>query len=180
MFDYRVIRSKRKTLAIQITDEGVLVRAPVGLPERQIRRFVEEKTAWIEARLQARSNRLQQPTFTQEEIKELANRATREIPARAAHYAKQLGVSYNRISIRCQRTRWGSCSGKKNLNFNCLLMQTPPAVLDYVVVHELCHLLEMNHSPRFWSLVERILPDYRICRRWLRENGTALISRLPK
>ena len=80
--------------------------------------------------------------------------------------------------MRAQRTRWGSCSSSGNLNFNCLLALVPPAVLDYVVVHELCHRLEMNHSPRFWQEVGRVMPDYEEHKKWLRENGAELIERL--
>ena len=89
-----------------------------------------------------------------------------------------VGVTYGRITIRNQRSRWGSCSGKGNLNFNCLLMLTPSHVIDYVVVHELCHRLEMNHSPAFLAQVERVLPDYRKSREWLKEHEKELIGRL--
>ena len=110
----------------------------------------------------------------------LARQARQTIPERVAHFAPLVGVTYGRITIRSQHTLWGSCSSKGNLNFNCLLMLTPPEVLDYVVVHELCHRKEMNHSARFWAEVGRVIPDYEIQRKWLRENGTALISRLEK
>ena len=96
-----------------------------------------------------------------------------------AYYAPQIGVDYGRITIRCQRTRWGSCSAKGNLNFNCLLMLAPPEVLDSVVVHELCHRREMNHSPRFYALVLRVFPDYHRWDRWLKDNGPALMARIP-
>ena len=92
--------------------------------------------------------------------------------------APLVGVSYGGITIRAQKTRWGSCSSKGNLNFNCLLLLAPAEVLDYVVVHELCHRREMNHSPKFWAEVERVLPDYDARRKWLKENGPGLISRL--
>ena len=101
------------------------------------------------------------------------------IPERVSYFAPQVGVTYGNITIRSQRTRWGSCSSKGNLNFNCLLMLVPREVLDYVVVHELCHRKEVNHSPRFWAEVERILPDYKIRQTWLKDNGSQLIGRLP-
>ena len=82
------------------------------------------------------------------------------------------------LTIRNQRTRWGSCSGKKNLNFNCLLMLAPPEVLDSVVVHELCHILEMNHSKRFYAHVLRVYPDYYRDHKWLKEHGTELMRRM--
>jgi len=89
-------------------------------------------------------------------------------------------VSYGSITVRSQKTRWGSCSSRGNLNFNCLLMLTSPEVLDYVVLHELCHRKELNHSARFWAQVERVMPDYRLRRKWLKDHGSALIGRLPE
>ena len=180
MENYRIIRSDRKTLALQITDDGLVVRAPRRMPAWKIRQFIEEKKNWIEKHLQKRTMQPAQPVFTQSQLQELADRASTHIPERAARYAGRLGVTYNRITIRAQHTRWGSCSRVGNLNFNCLLMLAPPSVLDYVVIHELCHRLEMNHSARFWALVESLCPDYRTCRKWLKETGSTLIHRLPK
>ena len=82
-----------------------------------------------------------------------------------------MGVSYGSITVREQKTRWGSCSAKGNLNFNWKLVLMPEEILDYVVVHELAHRLQMNHSTEFWDEVEKILPDYRKRRQWLKENG---------
>ena len=90
------------------------------------------------------------------------------------------GVSFGRITIRAQKSRWGSCSAQGNLNFNCLLMLAPPEVLDSVVAHELCHLKQMNHSFKFWAEVEKIVPDYRSAKQWLKNCGPALIRRLPQ
>ena len=89
-----------------------------------------------------------------------------------------LGVDYGRIAIRNQVSRWGRCSSKGNLNFNCLLMLCPPEVVDYVVVHELCHRRHMDHSVAFWGEVERVLPDYKARRAWLKERGGVLIQRM--
>ena len=113
-----------------------------------------------------------------DEIRELAEEALKDIPERVRHFAPIIGVTYGRITIRNQKSRWGSCSSKGNLNFNCLLMLAPPEHRDYVVVHELCHRKEMNHSKRFWSEVSSILPDYRKSIKWFDDNGGALMSRM--
>ena len=176
---YQVIRSSRKTLAIQITPEGeVLVRCPRRMKAETIRAFVESKTDWIEKHVRKQISVPKLPAFTDGEIEDLARQALTVLPERAAYYAPLVGVTYGRITIRNQRTRWGSCSSEGNLNFNCLLMLTPAEVQDYVVVHELCHRKEMNHSAAFWAEVERVLPDYRAKRQWLKDNGAALIGRL--
>jgi predicted metal-dependent hydrolase len=178
---YRVIRSSRRTISVQIAPSGeVLVRCPRRMSNADIRRFVESKSDWIEKHLEKRTAAVRLPVFTDEQLQVLARQARQTIPERVAHFAPLVGVTYGRITIRSQHTLWGSCSGKGNLSFNCLLMLTPPEVLDYVVVHELCHRKEMNHSARFWAEVGRVLPDYEIRRKWLRENGTALISRLER
>ena len=91
-----------------------------------------------------------------------------------------MGVSFERITIRAQKTRWGSCSNGGNLNFNCLLMLSPPEIRDYVVIHELCHRKHMNHSPGFWREVAKHCPDYARHRKWLKDRGGALIARLPE
>lgn len=178
---YRVIRSSRRTISVQIAPSGeVLVRCPRRMSNADIRRFVESKSDWIEKHLEKRTAAVRLPVFTDEQLQVLARQARQTIPERVAHFAPLVGVTYGRITIRSQHTLWGSCSGKGNLNFNCLLMLTPPEVLDYVVVHELCHRKEMNHSARFWAEVGRVLPDFENRRKWLRENGTALISRLER
>lgn len=178
---YRVIRSSRRTVSLQIVPGGeVQVRCPKRMPNGDIRRFVESKSGWIEKHLEKQTAAARLPAFSDGQLQALACQARQTVPERAAYFAPLVGVTYGRITIRSQHTLWGSCSGKGNLSFNCLLMLTPPEVLDYVVVHELCHRKEMNHSARFWAEVEHVLPDYEIRRKWLRENGTALISRLEK
>ena len=179
--DYRIelLRSRRKTIAVQITaPDCVTVRAPLRMPASAIDGFLRQHAGWIETHLQARRTRPAAPALTAAERRALAEQAAAALPGRIAHFAPLVGVSYGRITIRCQKTRWGSCSAQGNLNFNCLLMLCPPDVRDYVVVHELCHRREMNHSPRFWALVEATLPDYRAARQWLKANGPALIGRV--
>ena len=178
---YRVIRSSRRTVSLQIVPGGeVLVRCPKRMSNGDIRRFVESKSDWIEKHLEKQTAAARLPAFSDGQLQALAGQARQTVPERVAYFAPLVGVTYGRITIRSQHTLWGSCSSKGNLNFNCLLMLTPPEVLDYVVVHELCHRKEMNHSARFWAEVEHVLPDYEIRRKWLRENGTALISRLER
>ena len=167
-------------MAIQITPNGeVVVRCPYRVSARRIRDFVESKTVWIQKHLEAVALSAKTSAMTTEELHRLAEEARQVIPKRVAEYAPLVGVTWGRITIRKQRSRWGSCSSLGNLNFNCLLMLAPRQVLDYVVVHELCHRKEMNHSVRFWAEVERIIPDYRTCRNWLRENGNGLMAALP-
>lgn len=180
----QIIRSSRKTLSLQIKPDGsLIVRAPNRLPEREIQRFLMEKSDWIEKTLAkvSRSNEAaEEAPLSQDEIRALADQALRDIPERVRIYAQRMGVTYGRITIRNQTTRWGSCSGTGNLNFNCLLMLAPEEVRDYVVVHELSHRRHMDHSKDFWAEVECVIPDYRKHVRWLKDNGGTLIARMQK
>lgn len=106
------------------------------------------------------------------------NQAGEVIKQRAEYYAFVVGEHYGQIRIKDQKSCWGSCSGKRNLNFNWHLILTPMEILDYVVVHELCHLKEMNHSPAFWKEVEKVLPDYKERRKWLRTNEKVLLQKM--
>lgn len=181
MIPYTLIRSRRKTIAIHITPAGeVEVRCPTRMRKADIEAFLESKRPWIEKHVKAIADRPPQPPLSPAEIQALARQASQLIPQRIAHFSPKIGVTYGRITIRSQHTRWGSCSAKGNLNFNCLLLLAPPEVLDYVVVHELCHRKEMNHSPKFWAEVEKILPNYKQSKQWLKTNGQALIARLEK
>jgi len=94
--------------------------------------------------------------------------------SRAEYYQKFTGGYYSSITVRDQKTRWGSCSSRGTLSFNYRLIFAPPEVLDYVVVHELCHLTHMNHSKDFWNMVARIMPDYKAHKQWLRDHGNEL------
>ena len=168
-------------MSIKVKDGRVVVYAPYYVPDEEIRDFLEKNTGWIRAQLvrQSEIKKNALPPLTKEELHELADRAVQVIPERVKYYAPLIGVTYGRITIRNQRTRWGSCSAKGNLNFNCLLMLTPPQVLDSVVVHELCHRKEMNHSERFYAEVLRVFPDYYKWNGWLKEHGAALMQRNP-
>ncbi len=179
----RIVRSARKSFALELKPEGLVVRAPSWASDRQIQDFIERHREWIhraEARQEQRQKELGGlPPLTGEELRALAEKALTVIPERVAFYAPQIGVTYGRITIRCQKTRWGSCSAKGNLNFNCLLMLAPGEVIDSVVVHELCHRKVMDHSSRFYAEVLRVFPDYRRCHGWLKEHGEAILRRMP-
>lgn len=182
-YNVEVRRSKRKSAAIKITaDMQIVVFVPLYVSDNEIERMVILKSKWIdEHMLKVQStiderSKLEKITF--EQIKELADQAVEYIPKRVKYYAEKENFIYNKITIKNLVSRWGSCSTKGNLNFNCLLMLTPDYVIDYIVVHELCHLREMNHSEKFWAEVEKIMPDYQRAELWLKQNGGNLISRM--
>ena len=177
---YSILRSSRKTISIVIKPSGeVEVRCPRRCSKRDVDAFVVSKEDWIRKHLEAITQRPQQPVLSRQELKSLADEAAAVLPEKVRRTAECMDVTYGRITIRSQRTRWGSCSAKGNLNFNCLLMLCPEEVQDYVVAHELCHRKELNHSAAFWAEVGKVCPDYRIHRKWLKENGSSLVSRLP-
>lgn len=177
----RLIRARRKTLSIRITQEGNLeIRAPLGMPKGEIEAFLKEKAQWIEthrAKVLAEYAQGQEAPLGEEEILTLAEQMRQCLPEKLNRHGASMGVTFGRVTIRCQQTRWGSCSSRGNLNFNCLLMLAPEEVLDYVVVHELAHRKQMNHSALFWQEVERECPDYKKSLRWLKDRGGALLSR---
>lgn len=173
--DYRIIRTRRKTIGLEISpDLQITVRAPYHLSDVRIREFVESKQTWILKHLAIMQDRqahdpIPAGVISGKELRHMTEEARIIIPERVKYFAKIIGVTYGQITIRHQKTRWGSCSSSGNLNFNCMLMATSPELIDYVVVHELCHRKQMNHSPLFWKEVEEILPDYRNLRSRLRE-----------
>ena len=182
--EYTLIRSRRKTTAVEIKDGRVIVRAPVRFTRAEADALVKKHERWIAEKLSQQKRLMsaaeQAEKLSQNELRELYERAAACLPALAEHYAGLLGESFGRVTIRCQRTRWGSCSAKRNLNFNCLLMLTPERVIDSVVAHEVCHLREMNHSPRFYELLSKLCPDHRECDEWLKNNGRALLARVSR
>ena len=166
-----VIKSSRKTVSIELKND-------------EIQAVITKKRSWIEKHylvMQERQNNFKQlAPYTKEELNELTEKARTVIPQKVKEYAERIGTDYGHITIRHQRTRWGSCSSKGNLNFNCLLMLFPDEVIDSVVVHELCHRKHMNHSPLFYAEVEKAFPNYQRCNTWLKENGGFYLSRLPQ
>jgi len=183
--DINIIKSNRKTISIQVNpDLSVTVRAPRRATNKEIMRIVHDKEDWINKSIEKIKARQEDDAsqeidyLSAEEIHELVKKAKNYIPARVEYFANLMGISYGRIAIRNQKTRWGSCSSKGNLNFNCLLMLTPDEVIDYVVVHELCHRKQMNHSQAFWKEVSSVIPNYKEYVKWLKTEGHVIMRRV--
>jgi len=161
--EYTVIRSNRRTVALEITRElKIVVRAPKRMPQKDIEAFVKDHAEWIRvhyARQAARAAVHSEPS--EAEIKALKQKAKDILPHKVAYYAKIMGVTPTGVRITSAKERFGSCSGKNALCFSYRLMQYPEAAIDYVVVHELAHIRHHNHSAAFYRFVESVMPDYK-------------------
>ncbi len=160
---FTLIRSDRKTVSVCVKpDLSVVVRAPRRLPVHEIERFIDKHNGWIEKQ----KNRFKEQTFqqiapTEDEVRALKERAYSHLTQRVPHFAAIMGVHPEGVTITSARTRWGSCSGKNRLCFSYRLMLLPDELIDYIVVHELSHIREKNHSKRFYNEVARYMPDYK-------------------
>lgn len=161
--DYKIIYSKRRTIAIQITKEcEIVVRAPRGIGKEKISSFVALNEKWILSHLEVQRQRmLAHPEPSEDELLRLTEAAKRILPERVEYFSKIMEVSPEHVSINRAKTKFGSCSSKKRINFSCRLMSYPSEAIDYVVVHELAHLKYLNHSKDFWAFVEKFMPDYK-------------------
>ncbi|MGB8648873.1 MAG: SprT family zinc-dependent metalloprotease [Anaerolineae bacterium] len=217
--DYRIVYSQRKTIGVSVErDASVIVRAPIGASEDEIRQAIEGKRFWLYQKIRHKQkypghavrkefvtgesilylgrnyrlrltderisnvqfhsafyiSRAQRPQAAQLLREWYIRRAEEKLPSKAKAFAEALGVTFNRILISNLKVRWGSCTPKSNLNFNWRIMKAPIFVIDYLIVHELAHLLESNHTPRFWNIVSVQAPRYEAAREWLKENGNVL------
>ena len=163
MTDYTLIRARRRTMSLQLDREGkAIVRAPYGVKKAYIDRFVAAHESWLErARAKQRAHRLAHPEPTDAERAALIARAKEYLPRRTAHWSAVMGLVPSGVKITSARTRFGSCSGKNSICFSWRLMQYPREAIDYVVVHELAHIRHHDHSPAFYALIERYMPDWR-------------------
>ena len=178
-YSYELKRSNRKTISVEINREAkIIVRAPLKMKISDIELFVQSKSDWIDKHLASIKEKLVSVPrkLTEEEKNELKKNAKIIISPRVEYFAKLMGVSFWRMTIKLQKTKFGSCSSKNNLNFNAIVALMPSEISDYVIVHELAHLKQMNHSIAFWKEVEKIIPDYKTKRKWLKENGTKYIQ----
>lgn len=175
---YIIKKSRRRTISVQISSDcKLIIKAPLFTSTQEVESFLSEKRDWIKKQLERTRAQSQLASslgiLSEKEIRKLKRDAKKIIPQRVEHYAKLSGITYNRIFIRLQKSRWGSCSAEGNLNFNALLALMPLEVLDSVVVHELCHRRHMNHSKAFYDEVLKIFPDYKKWDKWLKQNGAA-------
>ncbi len=167
--EFEIKRSSRKTLCLEITREAkILVRAPKRVRRDVIDDFVRKNEAWIEAHLRKREEKNAREALDEAGIAELTALAKAVIPQKVEHFAKIVGVTPTGVRITGAKTRWGSCSGKNSLCFSYRLMLYPEKAVDYVVLHELCHILHHNHSKDFWQAVERYMPDYKAAQKMLK------------
>lgn len=170
-FPYKVKRSKRKTLSLRVSPEAeIFVYAPLWASDADVEAFVSRHEAWlIKAVARVTERNKKHPEPTKEELMLLKKEARRIIPPLVKHYAAILGVTPTSIRINAARTRHGSCNAKGGLNFSCRILRFPMEAVEYVVVHELAHIREMNHSKAFYAVVEGVLPDYKRRRALLKE-----------
>ena len=182
--DIQIIKSRRRTVSIEVhTDGSVILRAPNRMTKKELDIFIDKHMSWIESKQQLMKERKEEKIPTNAKAFDMLTPKERAVIRdtfirKVEYYSKIMNVTVGRVTIRNQKTRWGSCSSKGNLNFNCLLMLAPPEVLDSVVVHELCHRREMNHSQKFYAEVLRVFPTYRTQEKWLKEHGGELLKRL--
>ncbi len=155
------IKSNRKTLALEITkDLRILVRMPRTCSMKRAEQFVRDHEDWLKHHLKRQQQRLAKYDLTDEQIKALRQRAKQVIPERVAHYTKLTGLTPSAVHITSAKTRFGSCSGKNSLNFSLYLMLYSEGAVDYVVLHEICHIAFKNHSKEFYNLIGRYMPEY--------------------
>ena len=159
--EYTVKYSKRKTVSIQVKDGAVIVHSPVGVSEDRLSAMVNSHREWVEKQLARQEQKKEKyPEPTPMEERKLRAEARVVLKAKLDYFSKIMGLKYGRLTISGAKTRFGSCSGKGNISFSYRLMMYPEAAIDYVVVHELAHLVHLNHSKSFHTLVAKYLPDW--------------------
>ncbi len=174
---YKLIKTWRKTLALQIKHWELIVRAPKLMPQFMIENFVKKHKKWIKRKMKnykVGDECIRPLQKSEKEILKLKQKAKAYIPWRVEKLAKRFDKKYNKIKITSAKTRWWSCTSQKNLNFSYRLIQAEKKAIDYVIIHELAHLKYMNHSKKFWLHVEEMMSDYKQWDKWLKNEGRKL------
>ncbi|MCL5009326.1 MAG: M48 family metallopeptidase [Patescibacteria group bacterium] len=164
-------RARNLRLAVYYTG-NVVVTAPVGFDISRIEDFLQQKISWVIKKLDFFKNHPRALTRKVPRDEYLRQKAAALVLAeqKVALWNQKYNFLYNRVSVKNQSTRWGSCSRQRNLNFNYQILYLPDYLVDYLVVHELCHLQEFNHSAKFWTLVAEAIPNYKLCRKELKNH----------
>ena len=164
---YKVIKSFRKTMSLQVKDWQLIVKAPFFVTKRILEDFIGKHKKWIEKRME----RVEKSLIDIDKIDVYKKEAKKYIPLRVDEFALKYSLKYNSVKITSTRTRWWSCTSRRTLNFTYRLILLPKEVVDYIIIHELAHLKEMNHSRAFWNEVEKMMPNYKEHEMWLKKNG---------
>ena len=173
-YEFKTNARSRGIRLVVHPEKGLIVTVPNRVGKGAAEKFIVQKSDWILKYLERFKNSIGTSTkkLSKKEIEEYKKQAHELAAARLAHFNAYYNFTYNNVSIKAQKTRWGSCSRKGNLNFNYRIALLPKPIADYIIVHELCHLSQMNHSPKFWALVAEVIPDYRERRKALRTGNT--------
>jgi len=165
-------RARRMRLAVY-ADSSIVVTSPFDLKETIVEKFIREKSNWLFSKIaffkQFKGQAISR--YSKHDYLEYKDKAFELATERVKHFNKIYKFKFNKINIKNQKTRWGSCSKKGNLNFNYKIALLPPRISDYIIVHEICHLGEFNHSRRFWKLVSKAIPDYQKIKDELKKTG---------
>ncbi len=158
-------------------DGSVVVTTPFNLQETIMERFIKEKTEWLFSKIAFFKQFEDKPVarYSYDDYLKYKERARVLVETKARSLADKHGYKFNKLTIKNQKTCWGSCSRKANLNFNYKILFLPEEIQDYIIIHELCHLQEFNHSKRFWNLVSGIIPDYEVMRKELKKSGVTFV-----
>ncbi len=173
-FMYKLIRSNRKTISVEISSKAeIIVRAPMRMRLGDIDKFVEDHADWIDGHIELQKQRLKakMPEPSADEVHELKNRAKEYLPKRVEYYSALMGVEPSSVKITSAKNRLGSCSSADGVCFSFRVMQYDDEVIDYVVIHELAHIKEHNHSKRFYTVVEKYCPEYKRIENIIRGRG---------
>lgn len=175
---HKIIRSQRRTIALQIGRDALLiVRAPLKASDQAIAEFVNQKRQWIiKNQTMIRERNLLKPKWeiSDKVRRHLKKKAKALFVERTKYHALRLGIEYETVKITSGMGNWGSCRGPGRLIFNWRLIMAPQQIIDYVIIHELIHVIHRNHSQRYWNKVAEVYPDYLFCKKWLKQNGHLL------
>jgi len=167
--EYDVIYSGRRTLSLQIKEGRLIIRAPYRTSQREIESAIREHAAWIEKHIsEPPLPSKMKCDLSKSETEELRRAAKDVLKKKTDKFSEIMGITYGRIRITNAKTRFGSCSSEGNISYSLRLMQYPEEAIDYVVVHELAHIRQMNHSREFYKIIESVMPDYKLRRKLLK------------